>query len=191
MEKILFVGKDGFCSGVIDSAKYKYNNDSIYVVSCGDEKLIINDVVSVGMLSDVQERIGIDYRLGFVALELDNDMREDYCNLLLKKGCSLVSVIDSSAEVAGDAKIGRNVYVGKKAVIKSEAVISDGAIINTAATIGEQCSIGAYSEISTAANVKSGVVIGKKCLIGAKAVIEKSIYLESGSIIGATEVIGK
>ena len=79
--------------------------------------------------------------------------------------------ISTMADIASDAKIGKNVQIDSFAQVKSGAVIGDNSIIHAGVVIGENVVIGhharimpnvsiSHAEIGNYAQISSGVVIG-------------------------------
>lgn len=83
---------------------------------------------------------------------------------LLDNGPGFSAVIDPSAIIAKDAKIGKNVGIGALSVISSGAVIGDNSLI------GPMCFIGVDATIGTNALLREGVKIAHKVQIGTRFV---------------------
>ena len=83
---------------------------------------------------------------------------------LLDTGPGFSAVIDPSAIIAKDAKIGKNVGIGALSVISSGAVIGDDSLI------GPMCFVGVDATIGTNALLREGVKIAHKVQIGTRFV---------------------
>jgi UDP-3-O-[3-hydroxymyristoyl] glucosamine N-acyltransferase len=83
------------------------------------------------------------------------------------------SEIHSSAVIASDAILGKNVAIGANAVIESDVVLGDNVIIGAGCFIGKSTKIGAGTCLWANVSVYHQVVIGEHCLI------------HSGTVIGA------
>lgn len=108
---------------------------------------------------------------------------------ILKKGFAAVTVIDSSAIIAGDAEIGPGAVVMPGVVVNPGAVIGENVILNSGAVIEHDSHIGDHTHIAPGAVVCGDVKIGEECMIGAGSVIRQGIKIGAHSVIGAGAVL--
>ncbi|MFY0690125.1 MAG: NeuD/PglB/VioB family sugar acetyltransferase [Cyclobacteriaceae bacterium] len=121
----------------------------------------------------------------------DNKIRGEVANHLKSIGLTLVTQIDSSANVSSLVEIGVGAFLSRNCVVNSETKIGDNVIINTGAIIEHQCIIDECSHIAPAATICGNVNIGNHSMIGAGSVITPGIKVGNNSIIGAGSVIIK
>ncbi len=193
-EKLLLLGTGGHAHSVVDSIEQR----GIYQI--------------VGFL-DLKERVGVSYR-EYKVLGTD-DMLEDFFvqgvrsafvtvgymgqgnvrNILyhrLKRiGYQIPAIIDKTAAVAGNIKIGQGSFIGKNAVVNACAQIGEMCIINSAAVVEHDCQIGNFSHIAVGAVVCGGSVVGRQTLVGANATIIQNVSVGDNVLVGAGTVITK
>jgi UDP-3-O-[3-hydroxymyristoyl] glucosamine N-acyltransferase len=79
--------------------------------------------------------------------------------------------VHSSAQIAGDVFLGKNIAIGANAVIEQGVVIGDNVVIGAGCFIGEQAKIGEQTKLRANVTVYHRVEIGCSCLIHANTVI--------------------
>lgn len=79
--------------------------------------------------------------------------------------------IHTSAVIADNAKIGKNVSIGANAVIESGVVLCDNVVIGAGCFIGKNTHIGAGSRLWANVSVYHNIEIGEQCLIQSGVVI--------------------
>ena len=95
-----------------------------------------------------------------------------------------VTIIDPSAAVSPDAKVGcntslmRNVFVSCGAVVGDHCVVLPNTVISHDSSVGDYCSIGSNVSIS------GFVVIGPMCYVGSGVSVRELISIGKGALIG-------
>ena len=107
-----------------------------------------------------------------------------YCTLK-NIGFSLAAVVDPSAIIAKDVKIGEGTFVGKRAVINSAAVVGKMAIINTGAVIEHDSVVGDFCHVACGAVLCGGMTLGANSMVGANAVIVQGVSLPEDTFVKA------
>ncbi|MFC3394619.1 UDP-3-O-(3-hydroxymyristoyl)glucosamine N-acyltransferase [Brenneria rubrifaciens] len=79
--------------------------------------------------------------------------------------------IASSAVIAADASLGKQVSVGANAVIESGVQLGDGVIVGAGCFIGKNVRIGAGTRLWANVTIYHNVELGEQCLIQSGAVI--------------------
>lgn len=118
-----------------------------------------------------------------------SDLRKNLYLKMKEMGYEFPIIIDPSAIVSDNVKIGEGTFIGKGAIINTGSVIGKLSIINTAAVIEHDCTIGDYSHISIGAIVCGGVETGEGSLIGANATLTQYIKLGKGSFVKAGSLV--
>ncbi|WP_022761348.1 acetyltransferase [Butyrivibrio sp. AD3002] len=194
MESIVMIGGGGHCKSVIDAALRSRKFEKIYVtdvnlkpgdtiLGCevvgGDDKLpellaggVKNAFITVGFVKPS----GLRSKLFFMAKDM---------------GFSFPNIIDPSAVVAADAKLGSGIFIGKTAVINAGASVGDNAIINTGAIVEHDCKIGDFAHVAVGTKVCGESKVGANSLIGAGATILQCVEVGNDAIIGAGSVVIK
>lgn len=187
MNRLLLYGLGGH-SNVI-KMMVKKNPHQIISVVADDNKKKINaqynvNVIHSSQISSFQE----EFDSLIIAIG-SNNIRRDLAKQYSKYNFGIV--IDTSAIVAENVKIGSGSVIMPKAVINPMSRIGEHCIINTGSIIEHDCIIGNYSHISPGAVLTGGVKIGKQVHIGANATILPGINIGDNVVIGAGAVVTK
>lgn len=191
-KKLLLIGGGGHCKSVIDVLNAINDYDEISIIDIKEkfgDKVLGRSVV--GNDDDLQKFYSQGYKFAFITVGGigASKLRKNLYNKVKCIGFSQISIIDPSAVVSEYARIGQNVFVGKKAVINAEAIIGDSAIINTASIIEHECVIGSFAHIAPGAVLCGQVTIGEETHIGANSVVKEGIIIGSKSVIGMGSVV--
>lgn len=148
--------------------------------ACADQVTFVSDIKHLAKLKSskagavmVSERVeGLDMPQLIVT-----DMHKsliDVLEIYAPRLKSFKPAISPSAEIADDAKVGNDAYIGPGVVIASGAEIGDNVILKAGCKIGENSKIGSGSRIDY------NVVVYHGCFIG------KNVIIQANSTIGAT-----
>ena len=189
MKPIVLVGGGGHCKSVIEAAESsgreirgiidlpKFLGDDCLgyrvIGTDSDIPLYVDDcefIVTLGFITDPEHRIQLH-------------------KLIENAGGKLATVIASTANVSGHARVGEGSVVLHNASINAGATIGTGCIINTGADIEHDVSIGDYCHVSTGAMVNGDCRIGNATFIGSGAVIANGISITDNVIVGAGAVV--
>lgn len=124
----------------------------------------------------------------FVAIG-DNDARKRFFDELVEKGLEIASIIDRSAVIDRNVKIGKGNFIGKLAVIVSGSEIGDNNLINSKALIEHGCRLGSHINISTNATLNGDVVVEDGVFFGSSAVCNGQKTLGENAVIGSGAVV--
>lgn len=129
----------------------------------------------------------LDYILGIG----DNSIRTKVANIVISKGKALVSVVDPSATISAQARIGNGTYVGKRCIINTMAQIGDYCILNSGSIIEHDCMISNGVHVAPGATLLGNVKIGEQSFVGANAVIKENVKIGKHVVVGAGAVVIK
>lgn len=104
-------------------------------------------------------------------------------------GYQLPVIIDPSAVVGKDVKIGEGTYIGKRVVLNAGVQIGKMSIINTGAIVEHESKVGEFTHIAVGSVLCGNVSVGRKCLIGAGAVVIQEIEIADESVVGAGSIV--
>ena len=121
---------------------------------------------------------------GFVAVGNNAD-RQILTTLAEASGLTLVTVVDPSAVVASDARLGAGTILMPMSMAGAGATIGRGAILNTAATVDHDCAIADYAHVSVGAHLSGGCRVGTRSTVGIGASVSGAATIGARSIIGA------
>ena len=182
-KKLILIGAGGYAKSVIDS-------------------LELDKYEIVGFIDDIKKGEHLGYRiLGnsldnfnsknyffFVCIG-DNKKRTNWYNKILEKDLEIINVIDKSAIVSKNIRIGKGIFIGKLAIVNSDVTLGNNIIINTKALLEHGTSVGDNSNVSTNAAVNGDTKIGKGCFIGSSSVLNGQLTIGDGAIIGSGTVV--
>lgn len=184
MEKIVLVGGGGHALSVADSIMQRGEYDIV-----GYTDLKQNDSFEYRYLGNddiLQKCYNEGVKNAFICLGyLGSGRSRDELYIKLRDiGFEVPSIVDKTAAVACDCKLGEGVFVGKNAVINSGSIVGNMAIINTGAIIEHSCRVGAYSHVAVGSVLCGEVIVGEHTLIGAGSNILQGIHVGDDCIIG-------
>jgi bifunctional UDP-N-acetylglucosamine pyrophosphorylase/glucosamine-1-phosphate N-acetyltransferase len=106
--------------------------------------------------------------------------------------------IDSSAEIAGFAKLGKNSRIGKNVIIKGSVIAGDNTVIENGAIIEGNAVIGSDTYVGNYCQIGGGSTVGNKCIVTHCAefggmlmdTVNLYHYMEFSGIIGTCSDLG-
>lgn len=194
MADILLLGGGGHCKSVIDSIiqTNKFNIVGILDKS-GKIGSTVNGVKIVGddhnMISYYQQGIkNVFITVGsigdtFLRLKLQKKAKEI--------GFEFPTIIDPTAIISSNAKIGEGTFVGKGSIINTDVSVGEFCIINTGVIVEHDCQIEEFCHIAPGTTLSGGVKIGSKSHIGTNSTVIQNIEIGSHTLIGAGSVVIK
>ena len=185
-KKIIFIGAGGHAKSVIDCLNTDLYEicgfiDSVKQGSHCGFPILGNDF---NLLPNYQ-----DY-LYFICVG-DNAVRKKWFTRIKESGLKTVNIIDKSAIIARDVKIGEGNFIGKMAIVNANVLIGDNNILNTKCLVEHECVIGNHCHLSTNSVVNGNVVVEDEVFYGSTAVCKGQLTIGEKSIIGAGAVIIK
>lgn len=192
MEEIILLGYGGHARSVADSIE---NTGKYCIIGYTDSKPTAEKCryPYLGDDSVLEELFvkGINNAFITVGYMGRNIIRDMLYTKLVNGGYHVPTIIDASAVIAGDVKIGEGTYVGKNCVVNSGADLGKMCIINTGAVIEHSDVIGEFTHIAVGATLCGDVHVGKHCFVGANATLIQGISVGDGTIVGAGAVVVK
>lgn len=190
MEEIILVGFGGHARSVIDSIESgnQYHilgyTDFCTAKEDGKYKYLGNDEV----LREYYER-GIRYAFISLGYMGKGNLREKIYEQLRKIGYKFPAIVDKTAVLANDVRVGEGAFIGKKCVVNANSSIGKMCIINTGAVIEHDNWIGDFSHISVNSTLCGMVSIGNHSFIGANSTVIQEVSIGEKSIVGAGAVV--
>ncbi len=186
MEKLVIIGIGGHANSVIDSIK---QNSEYEIVGYVDKEMkeTIYNFEYLGSDDNLETIYKKGVKNAFICIGFlgDNDLRNKIYDNLISIGYNVPTIIDKTAILADNCKIGEGTFVGKGSIINSNANIGKMCIINTGAIVEHDCFIGDYSHIAISTCLCGGVKVGKNSFIGANSTIIQCIHIGNNVTIGA------
>lgn len=119
----------------------------------------------------------------------DNRIRLDYAETLRHRGVNLVSAIHPSANIAGNAVIGKNVVIAAGVNICTHVVVEDSAILNTGAIADHESTICFGAHICPGVRLAGHVNISPAAFVGIGATVVQGITIGRDAVVGAGAVV--
>lgn len=190
-----------------------FNKSVVLFGYSGHAYVIIESLLEAGFkitgYFESKENINNPYNLNYLGSELNNDIkdivkkqfvfpcvgdnyiRSKIIGYFKKMNFNQFCLIDPTANLSKNIKIGNSTYVGKGAIVNAQSFIGEGVILNTGSITEHECYIGDFSHLGPASVLCGNVRIGEYCFLGANSIVKQNINVVSETIIGAGSVIIK
>lgn len=185
MERLIVIGAGGYAKSVLDSIDY-YN----YKIKGFLDEFTTEDE-HLGypvMWHSIDEIDAPEKYFYFIAIG-NNERRKVWFDRLVNRKLRLINVVDRSAIISPEAKIGNGCFFGKMSVVNSRAVIGDDCIINTKSLVEHGCTVQNHANISTNAVINGDVIIGEGTFVGTSSTTIGQKRVGKWSTIGAGAVV--
>lgn len=184
MKKLIIIGAGGFSKSIIDAidkGNYKLEGfiDSFKIGSHQNFPILSNSLEELDNKEEYSYFIGVG----------EPKVRKYFFNKIKKYNLNLINVIDKTAIISSNVKLGEGVFVGKLVVINSDTVIEDNVVLNTRALVEHGNKIGKHSNISTNTVLNGDVKVGEETFVGSCTVVNGQIKIGNNSIIGSGSVV--
>lgn len=185
--KIILVGYSGHGLVVAETARTSNMNLQFYTEK---EEMTINpfDLNYLGFEGD-DSFSGWDKPYDFILGIGDNTIRKKVAQLILSKNKRLLNAIDTSANIAGNIRIGQGIFIAKNAVVNVLSEIGNYCILNTGCIVEHECRISDGVHIAPGAVLLGNVSVGEQSFVGSNAVVKENITIGRNVIIGAGSVV--
>ncbi len=187
---IVLIGFGGHAKSVIDSIEKRRDYHII-----GYTDLVPHEEYKgypyLGSDDTLQECYEKGVRYAFVAIGYmgEGRLRDLLYQKLKKIGFQIPFIIDPSAVLADDVKIGEGTFIGKGSIVNGASEIGNMCIINTGAVIEHENQIGDFTHVSVNSTLCGNVSVGSHCFIGANATIIQNIKIGQESLVGAGSTV--
>lgn len=191
MKSIILIGGGGHCRSVIDTIKSLNHYKVLGII---DKKERIGEEIFGSKIIDSDENLykycdKVECAFITIGSVGNPKLRIKLYDLIRKLNFSVPNIIDKSAIVSSDIKLGKGIFVGKGSVINSGSFIGNNCIINTGSIIEHDCIINNNVHIASGVVLCAGVSVGENSHIGSKSVIIQYKNIGSNVIIGAGSVV--
>lgn len=194
MKDIILLGIGGHAHSVVDSIE---RTGEYHVIGFLDTEEMKGKSYREYSVLDTDDAIKRYYDNGvknaFVTVGFmgHGNVRERLYQQLKNVGYTLPNIVDNTAIVSDNVKLGEGIFVGKKVVVNAGAEIGNMCILNTGTIIEHDCKVGDFSHIAVGAMMCGRAKVGEGTLIGANATIIQERKVGSHCIIGAGTVVCK
>lgn len=184
MKNLYIIGAGGYAKSVLDSLDcYSYKS-----ISFIDQYKTGTHIGYPIISNKIPAELVISDSLFFVAIGDNDDRRKWFIEIKRKKG-ELINVIDTSAIISKNAKIGEGCFIGKYAIVNSDVIVKDNCVINTRALVEHGCRIHAHANISTNAVLNGDVSVEESSFIGSSSVTNGQISIGKNVMVGSGSVV--
>ncbi|MBE5910043.1 acetyltransferase [Pseudobutyrivibrio sp.] len=187
MEHLIIIGAGGYAKSVLDSIDYYNYRVDGFLDEFSNSKDHLGYEIKWKSLNEIECPQKYFY---FIAIG-NNQRRKLWYDKLKSKNLRLINVVDRSAIISPEAKIGNGCFFGKMSVVNSKAVIGDNCIVNTKSLVEHGCKVSDHANISTNAVINGDVIIGEGTFVGTSSTTIGQKKIGSWSTIGAGAVVIK
>ena len=192
MQKIIIVGAGGFgreVAWVIDRINQR---QEYYQVRgfCDDDPSKENDLSDTSLfLGAVDQVINGDLKCGFICAIGNNKLRRSLTDKFISVGFTPCSIIDPSAVIAHDAKVGGGSFVGINSVISVRSQVGTGCIVNHNVSVGHDVTVPDYAQLCPGVSVSGECRIGEGALLGSNSCTIPCKAMGDWSVLGVGGVL--
>lgn len=115
--------------------------------------------------------------------------RKKWYELAKSLGFSVVNIIDPTAAVASNARLGEGVFVGKNAVVNSYAQVGNMAIVNTGSIVEHADILENYASIAPGCTLCGGVKVEQGAHLGAGSTVLQEVTIGREALVGIGSVV--
>lgn len=190
MEELVLVGFGGHAKSIVDSIEAAgiyhiagYTDPKSRCEYHGYKCLGTDDDLASLFKHGIQNAV---VSVGYLG---KGNLRNHLYEKLKQIGYQFPVIMDPSAVVGKDVKIGEGTYIGKRVVLNAGAQIGKMSIINTGAIVEHESKVGEFTHIAVSSVLCGNVSVGRKCLIGAGTVVIQGIEIADESVVGAGSIV--
>lgn len=185
MEQLIIIGAGGYAKSVLDSIDY-YN---YRIKGFLDENMDKVDHLGYPIIAHGLDEIP-DREEYFYFIAIGNNMRRKiWFDRLKERNLRLINVVDKSAIISPQAKIGSGCFFGKFSVVNAGATVHSDCVINTRALVEHGCEVFSHVNISTNAVINGDVKVGEGTFVGSCSVTIGQLQIGEWSTVGAGAVV--
>lgn len=192
MDDIILIGLGGHAKSVVDSIE----GQGLYRIAGFTERAgfagqAYKNYRVIGTDADLPALYDQGIRHAFITVGYMGrpEVRRKLYEEIKSIGFAVPNIIDATAVLAEDVKLGEGIFVGKRAVVNANASVGDMCIINTAAVIEHDCVIGGFSHVAVGAVLCGGCRTGVGVFVGANATVVQQQEIADNSFIKAGQVV--
>lgn len=185
MEKLIIIGAGGYAKSVLNSIDYYNYKIKGFLDEFATDKEHLGYQILWHSLDEIKDSEQYFY---FIAIG-NNEHRKIWYDRLAEKKLKLINVVDRSAIISSESKIGSGCFFGKMSVVNSNAIIGNNCIINTKSLVEHGCKVHNHVNISTNAVINGDVEVGEGSFMGTCSVTIGQKKVGSWSTIGAGAVV--
>ena len=184
MSRLIVLGGGGHGRVVADTARRSGHWEQIlFLDDAPDRTRAESDFAVLGTCNDLAQVLRPDDEC-IVAIG-DNAQRRALLDQLDAQSAPLAIVIDPSASVSADARLGPGTVVLPQGAVNIGAELGRGCIVNTGATVDHDCRLGECVHVAPGAHLGGDVTIGDLGWIGIGASVRHGMRIGARAMVGA------
>ncbi|PSU14363.1 shikimate dehydrogenase [Photobacterium gaetbulicola] len=183
-KQLIIIGAGGFAKSIVDSLDHQSYNLVGFIDTFKQGQHIGFDIIA-NHLDDLASPQDYVYFIGVG----DPIVRHQFYMQLQESGLEQINIIDPTAMLAKDVKLGNGIYIGKMCIINSGTRLADGVVVNTRSLIEHGNNIQCCSNITTNVVLNGDVTVGSRTFVGSCTVVNGQITIGANSIIGSGSVV--
>jgi acetyltransferase EpsM len=118
-----------------------------------------------------------------------NGVRRHFAETCERHDLELINAIHPSANIAHNAKLGRNVVVAAGALVCAHCQIGDSVILNTGSIVDHETMIGTATHICPGARLAGRVSVEAGAFVGIGATVIQCVRIGYEAVVGAGAVV--
>jgi sugar O-acyltransferase (sialic acid O-acetyltransferase NeuD family) len=193
MNNLIIIGASGNSLAIINSInRINSNNQRINIVGILDDITresflgldIIGDIKNHSVRNDCFYINGISSIKSFIA-------KKAIIAQFKKLGAKFLTVIDPTAYISEEVKIGEGSYIGANNYIGSFASIGEHCIFLQNIAFNHHSKVSDFTSISSGVSILGHCSIGNSCFISANSSVNPHIYISNNVVIGTASNVTK
>ena len=137
-------------------------------------------------LESIRARHGANHAIVAVG---NNGARRSLASLLDSLDFTLINAIHSSANLAHNVTLGRNIVVAAGALVCAHCQIGDSVILNTGSIVDHESLIGTATHVCPGARLAGRVTVESGAFVGIGATVIQCVHVGYEAVIGAGAVV--
>jgi sugar O-acyltransferase (sialic acid O-acetyltransferase NeuD family) len=190
MEKIVIIGAGGHGRVILDilRAANCYNPVGFIDANTALHGHRVDGLKVLGDLSILDTLKFQDVTGAIVAIG-DNGIRREYAERINEAGFELINAIHPSANVAGNATLGKNIVIASGALVCAHCQIGNSVILNTGSIVDHESIIANCAHICPGAKLAGRVIVEGGAFVGIGATVIQNVRIGTDAIVGAGAVV--
>jgi len=141
---------------------------------------------SVDDLPRLRDQLSVTHAIVAIG---DNTARGRLADKIDAWGIELINAIHPTANIAGNATIGRNVVIAAGTIVCCHCRIGDSVILNTGCIVDHECVIATAAHVCPGVRLAGRVTIEAGVMVGIGASVIQNIRIGCQAVIGAGAVV--
>ena len=193
MKNIIIIGASGNSLAIINSInRINSINESFKIIGVIDDVVresfldfnIIGDIKTHSIRDDSFYINGISSIKSFTA-------KKKIIMRFKKIGAKFLTVIDPTAYISRDVKIGEGSYIGANSYIGSFATVGEHCILLQNIALNHHSAVSDFTSISSGVSILGFCTIGNSCHISANSSVNPHISISNNVVIGTASNVTK